>query len=144
MRRQIPFVSAAVGAVLLTQTPNVRGDHSPSPITILSPVESPDPPRKKPEKPEKVILTPYYPGYLPHRYGFFGKRGAYCPTETYFGDAVDAATAAAAGYGMYTGAPRDEARLLHLGGGGLSPEIVSPGSGPMMVPPKPIPPSNPQ
>ncbi len=67
MRRTLSLVNSAVGAALLTLavTAGAEGAHPPSAITILSPLESPDPPGKKPDKPDKVVITPYYPGYCP-------------------------------------------------------------------------------
>jgi hypothetical protein len=130
MRRQFSvLVGSTALATLLslaaTAQANKRG------VAIQSPVDCPDAPPHNPNtfipyygspltpistRWRTIVCVPYYRGYCrPHngrgecRYGCNGDGlpGPGCAADGLLG---------AGNYGPYTGAPRDEARLLHLGG----------------------------
>jgi hypothetical protein len=135
-----PTAFAAVLSLPLTvaaQAPTCTSPHGPG-IGILPPTESPDKPSHHP-KPlfipyyspltpissrwRPVQFVPYYRGYCaghtrvdPHRGVPYGNGGV-------FGTSAGNCQAGLAdgSYGIYSGAPQDEARLLHLGGAGSPP-----------------------
>jgi len=85
-------------------------------IAILSPLECPDPC----DSPVggRYRYTPYYPGYSPAR------RCLVLYGQTNWAYATPSSQASGAGtadYGALTGASRDEATLLRLGGNGAAP-----------------------
>src|SRR5262245_56345727 len=111
------FVSGGIVAVALTTVETTyagaccRRAASDRGLAIASPLECPDP------CPSPVggcyRCTPYYPGYAPDRrclmlYGTTAWQ--YGPTPALRNGTAD--------YGSYTGASRDEAALLRLGGNG--------------------------
>ncbi len=112
----IAFLAVTVGTRAADHSvPAKRG------IAILPPAESPD--FYDPGVGGKTIYTPYYVDYGPRRhlgprfgvpangYGYFGKRAGVGVPGPY--------TVAESGeprYGEYSGAPKDESYLLHLGG----------------------------
>jgi hypothetical protein len=71
-------------------------------------------------------LVPYYPGFCPKSFCHTWKCGGACDGP-WHGDVpivLEWQGGPAGTYGAYTGAPRDEAFLLHLGGGGPAPHLV--------------------
>lgn len=108
--------SADAGQHCKRQDPN-RG------VAIMSPLESPDP-CPAPPVGGTYCPTPYYPGYCPDRrcptiYGVPYTNGHDGPG--YFGNAP--APYGRSDYGAFTGASRDEANLLKLGGMGPSSRV---------------------
>lgn len=85
-------------------------------IAILSPIESPDPC----DCPVGGCYryTPYYPGYSPDRRCLM----LYGQTNWAYGaQSISATGSRGPGYGAFSGASRDEATLLRLGGNGAAP-----------------------
>lgn len=125
---RLPWVAAAcLGAVIPTASVAHAGSHCRRPdpcrgIAILSPLESPDPC----DSPVGGCYryTPYYPGYSPDRrcLVLYGQTDwAYgVPTGQGIGNQ-------SAGYGAFTGASRDEAGLLRLGGNNPAGRRTTPG-----------------
>lgn len=106
-------------------------------VAILSPIESPD--RFNRPVGGKTVVTPYYVDYCPHRHhgprvlvpgngvGYYVHGGMHGGIHS----GVEVNTLEQTSYGNYTGASRDEQRLLHLGGGGnieppLDPSEITP------------------
>ncbi len=109
--------AAHAGGHLFRQAPD-RG------LAITSPLECPDPC----DSPVGgcYLYTPYYPGYAPDRRCLliYGQRPVHY--------ALPRPGAGPADYGAFTGASRDEATLLRLGGNGTArpgASRTSPGSG---------------
>ena len=129
MKRRLRLLGWIVLAAALAQAPTVeaRWCRRPAPdrgVAILSPLESPDPCDSPVGGTYKIV--PYYGGYLWDPCCFppmYGPVTSYAPTGPGLGKGALGARPAPyreAGYGGFSGASRDEANLLHLGGFGPS------------------------
>jgi hypothetical protein len=121
----------ALPTVALAQTSDDLWAYHTRGVAILPPLESPDGPGHHGSLP---CFTPYYAPinpisvrwrpvvYVPYYRGYCAKHKVSPCDGVPYGDgglfAAGELNPAMAGYGGYSGAPRDEARLLHLGGNG--------------------------
>jgi len=126
------IVLAAALALPLPVQAQAPGAHGRG-VAILPPAESPDAPPSHPQPPftpyyspltpissrwRPVVYVPYYPGYCAHHYQVKPCQGVPYGDGGGLGPVAPGCELGLTGYGGYTGAPRDEARLLHLGGNG--------------------------